>query len=107
MAAYIASNTPSMFAVRSFVPETHDAIAFGFKPTSPRVVASPNVVVTVLRAVHFNDQAGGHTGEVGDIRSDRHLTAKMRTRYREPAKPAPQQIFRAGYFVSQLFGGAS
>src|SRR5262249_14892265 len=78
------------------VPEAHDAIAFGFKPAGPRVVALTRIVVTVLRTIHFNDQSGGHASEVCNIRSDRHLTTKMPTSHGKSAEPSPQQILCGG-----------
>src|SRR5260370_32328851 len=96
-----------MFVVEIVVPKTNYAISFGLKPTGPSFVSFTKVIASVLRAIDFDDQARRHAGEVRYIRAYRHLPAKMRTRYREPAELTPQQILRASRSFAQSLGGAA
>ena len=71
------------------VPKADDTIAFGFKPLRPLLVTRAAVFTSMLRTIHFNDEAGGRTGKIGDEVSDRHLTTKVRALCFQAFEPAP------------------
>jgi hypothetical protein len=73
------------------VPKAQNAISGSFKPTGPYVVASTIVIITVVRAIHLDNQSGGHAGKVGNVRSDRDLTPKVRASHRKPAQLLPHR----------------
>src|SRR5262245_31717168 len=68
------------------VPETYDAIARRLEPSRARFVACEIFADTVVRAIQFDDEMGGHAGEIDDIWPDGSLSAEVRSFYR----PMPQ-----------------
>ena len=64
------------------VPEAQHAIACGFKPVCPRLIAFSNRSFGVLRAIDFDHQTRRHAGEISHEGPDWYLATKVRAGYR-------------------------
>ena len=58
----------------------------------------------VLRAIHFNNETRGRTGEIDDEVSDRHLPSKMCAARLQAFQVPPQPHFGAGRILAQTLG---
>jgi hypothetical protein len=75
------------------VPKPQDAIALGLQPLLSCPIFSGDIVSAVLSAIQFDDQLRREAGEVGDVRADRDLLAKMRAFNRHILQGAPEFPF--------------
>src|SRR5580704_5330057 len=86
------------------VPEPQHAISLFLQPTAARFVVYLLAIFGVLRAVDFDQKPCRHAGKVGNVGTDRHLPAKMRTIEFKPSKMTPQFLFGIGRVATKLMG---
>jgi hypothetical protein len=79
------------------VPETQDPIVVIGKPLIADHVMP---VVSMLPAIHLNDETGFAANKVDGVWSDRFLPNKFVTIERARPKPAPQRTFGIGCIAS-------
>jgi hypothetical protein len=72
------------------IPETNDTIALLLEPDLPFVISLGSLIVVVMSAIEFKDQAFGRTEEVHDVRANRCLASEMCTLNRDFFQGTPQ-----------------
>jgi len=60
------------------IPEPNDTIALLFEPDLPFVISLGSLIIVVMSAIEFKDEAFGGTEEVHNVRTNRCLAAEMR-----------------------------
>ena len=85
-------------------PEAHPVALLSQKPVS--LFVGGGVRSRVLAGVQFDEQFFGKAGEVGDIRADGLLAAKLVAAQLLVAEVVPQQPFRVGLVLAQGPGAA-
>jgi len=81
------------------VPETQHPVAFAFKKSRARHILC---AVGMLPAIRLDNQLAFGTEKISDIRTNRHLTAKLETTKAAIAQAQPQRRFRFGLMTAQM-----
>ena len=87
------------------IPKTNDAITRGLEPARARLITSDIFADAVLRTINFDDKMRGHACKIGNVQSDRHLSAKVRSLNGEATQSLPQPLLRAGLIQAQTPSG--
>ena len=59
------------------IPEANDTIALLFEPDLPFVISLGSLIVVVMSAIEFKDEAFGRTEKVDNVRTDGGLAPEM------------------------------
>jgi hypothetical protein len=59
------------------IPESDDAVPFTLKPRLANTISYGYLVLVVMSAIEFNDEARSRTEKIHYIRADRRLTPKV------------------------------
>jgi len=71
------------------VPKANDAVTLRFQPIRAKLISYSVRLDIVLSAAKLDHQTSGQAGKVDDIRSNRYLSAKMRSICFDRAKALP------------------
>ena len=59
------------------IPEAHDTMALLFEPCLPVAISLGGIIVVVMAAIEFKDEAFGRTEKVDNVRTDGGLAPEM------------------------------
>ena len=86
------------------IPEAKDFVSRRLQETRSLVIIPARIVFGVLCAIQFDDQTKRMTGKVSELRSNRHLPAKMRSVKRDTFQVIPELPLCIGHAAAELFG---
>ena len=72
------------------IPEANDTIALALEPDLPFVISLGSLIVVVMSAIEFKDEAFGRTEEVHNVRTNWCLASEMCTLNRDFFQGTPQ-----------------
>ena len=89
------------------IPEPNDTIALLLEPDLPFVISFGSLIVIVMSAIEFENEAFGRTEEVDNVRTDRCLAPEMRAVYWNFFQGPPQGALMRRRVGAQSLGGCA
>ena len=89
------------------IPEANDTIALLFEPDLPFVISLGSLIVVVMSAIEFKDEAFCRAEEVHNVRPDRCLAPEMRALYWNLFQDTPQGTLVRRRVGAQSLGDSS
>lgn len=78
------------------IPKADDTIAFAFEPQGSTLIAGGHIIIGVMAAIQFDDEARFQAGEICNIGANRRLPPEMTSVNGYVLQGAPQGLLRLG-----------